>query len=29
VSVESIYGREQALKVVLAAMEDYVDHYGG
>ncbi len=29
VSVESVYGRERALEVVRAAMDDYVDHYGG
>jgi inorganic pyrophosphatase len=29
VSIEEIYGREQAEKVIKASMEDYVDEYGG
>jgi inorganic pyrophosphatase len=29
VSIEEIYGREQAEKVIRASMEDYVDEYGG
>jgi inorganic pyrophosphatase len=29
VSIESIYGCERAMKVVEAAMEDYVHHFGG
>jgi inorganic pyrophosphatase len=29
VSVEGVYGRDHALKVVEAAMADYVHHYGG
>jgi inorganic pyrophosphatase len=29
VSIESIYGAERAMKVVEAAMEDYIHHFGG
>jgi inorganic pyrophosphatase len=29
VSIERIYGRDHALKVVEAAIEDYIHHYGG
>lgn len=29
VSIEEIYGREQAEKVIKASMEDYVDEFGG
>jgi inorganic pyrophosphatase len=29
VSIDSIYGREQAEKVIKASMEDYMDEYGG
>jgi inorganic pyrophosphatase len=29
VSIEEIYGREQAEKVIKASMEDYIDEYGG
>jgi hypothetical protein len=28
-SIEHVYGREAALKVVTAAMEDYAETYGG
>ena len=29
VSIERVYGRTQALKVVQAAMDDYVESFGG
>jgi inorganic pyrophosphatase len=29
VSIDEIYGREQAEKVIRASMEDYIDEYGG
>ncbi len=29
VSIEEIYGRERAEKVIKASMEDYIDEYGG
>jgi inorganic pyrophosphatase len=29
VSIDTIYGREQAEKVIKASMEDYMDEYGG
>jgi inorganic pyrophosphatase len=29
VSIDEIYGREQAEKVIKASMEDYIDEYGG
>jgi inorganic pyrophosphatase len=29
VSIEEVYGREQAEKVIYASMEDYIDEYGG
>jgi inorganic pyrophosphatase len=29
VSIDDIYGRDQAEKVIRASMEDYIDEYGG